>query len=158
VGLCLLLAGSTVRGDEKKVALSELPKAVLDAVKRKFPHAELKEATKEVEKNQTTYEVSLVDEGKHIDASLNEKGKIEEIETEIEVSKLPSAVADAVAAKYPKSTIKKAEEIVEFEDGKEEKSYEVVVATTEGKSVEIKLDAKGKIEDDENDKDDENGK
>ena len=149
MSLMLLVAGLSARGDEQKIPLTEVPESAMKAVKQKFPHAELKEASKEVEKNKTTYEISLVSGGKHITVGLNDKGKIEEIETEIAVSDLPKTVTDAIHARYPKSTLKKAEEIVEIEDGEEEKAYEVDVTTSKGKSVEVKVDAKGKIEDDE---------
>jgi hypothetical protein len=145
----LLVFGSSVRADEHKIPLSEVPKAVTDAVKLKFPRAELKEAVKDVEDDETTFEISLLNAGKHVTVSLDDEGEIEEIETEIAVSDLPKPVTDAIAGKYPKATLKKAEEIVEIEDGKEEKAYEVDVVTAEGKSVEVKIDGSGKIEEDE---------
>ncbi len=151
IGLLMLVAGFSARADEKKIPLSEVPESAMKAVKQKFPHAEIKAATKEVEKNKATYEISLVSGGKHITVGLNDKGKIEEIETEMAVSDLPRPVTDAIKARYPKSTLKKAEEILEIEDGEEEKSYEVDVTTSKGKSVEVKVDAKGKIKDDEDD-------
>ncbi len=67
------------------------------------------------------------------------------------MSDLPKPVTDAIAGKYPKATLKKAEEVVEIEDGKEEKAYEVDVVTAAGKAVEVKVDASGKIEEDEED-------
>jgi len=150
-GLVLLLLGSSVQADEHKIPLSQVPKAAIDTVKLKFPLAELREAVKSVEDNETTFEISLLNAGKHITVSLNDQGEIEEIETEIAVSALPKPVTDAIAGKYPKATLKKAEEVVEIEDGKEEKAYEVEVVTAAGKSVEVKVDASGKIEEDEED-------
>jgi hypothetical protein len=147
----LLILASSVRADEHKIPLSEVPKAAIDAVKLKFPRAELKEAVKSVEKNETTFEISLLNAGKHITVSLDGKGEIEEIETEIAVSALPRPVTDAIAGKYPKATVKKAEEVVEIEDGKEEKGYEVEVVTAAGKSIEVELDASGKIKESERD-------
>ena len=158
VGISVCLWGSIVRGDEKQVPLSEVPKAVIDAVKHKFPHAQLKNATKEVERNKTSYEIGLESETKQITVSLSEKGKLEEIETRIAPGDLPKAVTAAVASKYPGSKIKGAEAIVEFEDGEEERSFEVAIRTAGGKSVEVKLSVRGKIKDDENDKENENEK
>ncbi len=143
--------GSFAPGDDQKVALKDLPKAVLDAVKGRFPRAELKAAEKETEDNETIYEIALVNDGKSMDVSVDEKGEIEEIETEIAAKDLPKAVTEAVAAKHPKSSIRKAEEIVEIDDGKEEKSYEVVVVDEAKKVFEVKVSPAGKILSDEAD-------
>ncbi len=146
LAVSVLVFGPSIRGDEQKVPLAQVPRAGIDAVKHKFPQAELKEASKEVEGKKTTYEVSLTSAGKHITVSLDEKGEIEEIETEIAMSDVPRAVTEAIAARYPQAKIKKAEEIVEIEDGKEEeKAYELDVVTAAGKSVEVTVDARGKI-------------
>ncbi len=146
MGLLLLVLGSSVQADEHKIPLSQVPQAAIAAVKHKFPHAELKGAVKEVENKKTTFEISLLNAGKHVTVSLDDEGEIEEIETEIAVSDLPKAVTAAIAGKYPKATLKKAEEVVEIEDGKEEKKvYEVDIVTAAGKSVEVKVNASGKI-------------
>ena len=161
VGACLLTgltAFSTgAHADEEKVALKDVPKAVLDAVKAKFPKAEIKGAEKEVEDGKTTFEVAIEFDERDIDVALKADGKIVEIEREVAVKDLPKAVSDALAAKYPKANVTKAEEITEFEDGKEEKCFEVLVKTSGEKSVEVKLTPDGKTvkhEDDEDEKDD----
>lgn len=157
-----LLTGLTAfstgaRADEEKVALKDVPKAVLDAVKAKFPKAEIKHASKEVEDGETLYEIETELDEHGVDLALKANGTIVEIEKEIAVKDLPKPVADAVAAKHPKAKIEKAEEIVEFEDGKEKKSYEVAVEVGE-KDMELKITPDGKIlkakeleEDDEKD-------
>ena len=142
---------SAVRADEEEVPLKDVPKVVLDAVKARFPGAELKEAAKETEDGKTTYEVALDDKGKGVDVSLTAEGKITEIETEVAAKDLPKAVTAAIEAKYPKAKLKQAEERIEFEDGEEEKSYEVQVVTADGKDVEVTVDEEGEIEDDEKD-------
>ena len=150
-GLALVISGAAGRGDEKKVPLSEVPKVVLDAVRARFPGAELKEAEKEVDEDEATFEISLTAAGKHVTVSVDDEGEIEEIETELSIAGLPKAVADAIAAKFAKATIKKAEELVEIDDGKEEKSYEVQLATAGDETREVKLKASGEIEDTEAD-------
>ena len=151
LGLAFLVIGSAAWGGEKKIPLSEVPKAVLDAVKARFPGAELKEAEKEVDDDETTYEISLTTAGKHVTVSLDDEGEIEEIETELAAAELPKPVADAIAAKFAGATIKKAEELVEIEEGKEEKSYEVRLSTGGDETREVKLKANGEIEDTEED-------
>lgn len=145
--LTLGLLGMTAaaRADEEKIPLKDVPKAVLDAVKARYPGAELKGAEKEVEDGKTTYEIALTDKGKSIDVSLTAEGKVTAIETVVAIADLPKAVTEAVQAKYPKGTLRKAEEIVEFQGDKETRSYEVIVATEGGKSVEVKLTPDGKV-------------
>jgi len=149
LGLALLVFGSAAWSDEKKIPLSDVPKAVLDAVKARFPGAELKQAEKEVDDDETTYEISLTTAGKHITVSVDDEGDISEIETELAAGKLPKPVADAIAAKFPKATIKTAEELVEIDEGKEEKFYEVLIATGGDETLELKFKANGEIEDTE---------
>jgi hypothetical protein len=142
-GLLALVPG--VRADEQKVPLKDVPKAVLDAVKDKFPGAELTGAGKETEDGKTLFEISLKDKGQKVDVAVTAEGTIEEIEKEIASKDLPTPVASALAAKYPGASIKKAEVIVQIKGGKETKSYEVVVVTEAKKTLEVKLSPAGKI-------------
>lgn len=155
-GLTAFSAGA--RADEEKIDLKDVPRAVLDAVKAKFPKGEIKSAEKEDEDGKTTYEVAVKADGHAIDVALKADGTILEIEKEVAAKDLPKAVAAAVEAKYPKATVKKAEEIIAFKGGEEEKSYEVVVAETGKKAVEVKLSADGKIVKHEEEDDDKNEK
>jgi hypothetical protein len=146
ISVALIALGATCRGDEQKIPLAELPKVVLDAVKAKFPAAELKEAAKETERGKTTFEVSLKDKGAAVDVIVSAEGKITEIERALDVKDLPTKVRSAINAKYPKSTVKKAEERIEFEDGEEERSHEVQLVTADGKTLEVVVDENGKVE------------
>ena len=147
LALALVVAvAAPSRGDEQKIPLGDVPKAVLDAVKAKFPAAELKEAAKEVEDGKTTYELSLKDKGTDVDLAVTAEGKILEIERALEPKDLPKKVKDAIEAKYPKATVKKAEVLTETEDGEEETSHEVQIVTAEGKSLEVVVDDEGEVE------------
>src|SRR5207237_2545868 len=98
--------------DEEKVPIDKLPKTVVDAVKKRFPEAEIVSASKEVEDGKTLYELALKQKDAKMDVTLTAEGEIQEIEKEIASKDLPKAVADGLDAKYPKATIKKAEEII----------------------------------------------
>jgi hypothetical protein len=148
-GLVVLFLGSTLKADEQAVPLKDVPKAVLDAVKAKFPKAELKEAAKETEDDETIYEISLVNDGKNVTVSVEDDGEIEEIETEITAADLPKAVTDALAKTFPKSTVKSAEKVEVTDEDEKETLYEVTVATADGKTVEVILEEDGEIEKDE---------
>jgi uncharacterized membrane protein YkoI len=136
--------------DEEKVALDKVPLSVMKAVKDKFADAKIEGASKEEEDGKTIYEIELIHDGHEIDVSVSAAGKILEIEKEIKTADLPKAVSDAVKAKYPKGTIKQAEEVT----AGEKKSYEVVVRLADEKNVEVKLDSAGKILEDEAEDDD----
>jgi uncharacterized membrane protein YkoI len=145
VSLSLVGVGSATRADEQKVPLKDLPKAVVDAVRVRFPEAVLKDSAKETDGGKSTYEVALKYKGKDVDVALTPDGKLVEIETVIGSKDLPKAVLSAIGAKYPKATMEKAEEIIEFGGGKEFKSYEVLLATGEKKFIEVKYSAEGKV-------------
>jgi Putative beta-lactamase-inhibitor-like, PepSY-like len=169
----LLAAIGTVRADEEKIDVKDLPKPVLASVKAKFPEGKVIGAAKEEEGGKLIYEVALTDADTKIDVAVSAKGKILEVEKTIEAKTLPKAVAAALAAKYPNAKIKKAEEIVKYEENddedgdknakdsehdKHEKSFEVVLAVEGKGDVEVKLSPAGKILAEEDDGDDENEK
>ena len=171
LSLGLLATLGSVRADEQKIDVKDLPKTVLAAVKAKFPEGKVTGAAKEEEAGKVTYEVALEDNNTKIDVAVSAKGKILEVEKTIEEKQLPKAVAATLAAKYPKAKIKKAEEIVKYdedEDGKKkakadeleenEKTFEVVLAVEGKGDVEVKLSPAGKILDHEDDDDDKDEK
>jgi uncharacterized membrane protein YkoI len=142
--LLAVVALTAVRADdekEEKVPLDKVPKAVLDAVKAKFEGCELVSAEKEKEDGKDVYEIAIKHKGQKIEVTLTPEGKIVSVEKEIAVKDLPKAVTEALDAKYPKATIKKAEE--ETKDDKV--TYEVLIVTADKQTIEVTLDPKGKI-------------
>src|SRR5262245_22868924 len=99
----LLAVATLVLADEEKVPLDKVPKAVLDAVKAKFPGAELTDASKESEDGKTVYEVTVKNKGQNIDVTLSADGTIRLMEKTIAAKDLPKKVTTAVEAKYPKA-------------------------------------------------------
>lgn len=141
-GLVVVLATlAAVRADEEKIALDKLPKAVLDAVKDKYPDAELVGAEKESEDGKTVYEVKIKNKGQKLEVTFKPDGTLTTVEKEIEVKALPKEVTDALDAKYPKATLEKAEEVTEGD----KVTYEVQLTTADKKSLEVELDPKGKV-------------
>src|SRR5260370_210881 len=76
---------------------------VKEAVKAKFPDAELVSADKETDKGKVAYEVAIKNKGQKIEVTVSEEGKIISIEKEIAVKDLPKVVAEAFEKKYPKA-------------------------------------------------------
>src|ERR1700736_6594803 len=105
MGVVILVAAAPAAraDDEDKVDLDKLPKAVVDAVKARFPDAELKGASKETEDGKTFFEVEIVNKKVELDVELTTDGDITEIEKDIDVKDLPKAVSKALEEKYPKA-------------------------------------------------------
>ena len=83
LGLALVVvaaAQARADDDEEKVALDKLPKAVVDAVAKRFPKIKLTSASKEKEDGKVMYEVTLKKDGKNIDVTVTEAGAITLIE------------------------------------------------------------------------------
>lgn len=138
----LALALVCARADEEKVPLDKVPKAVIDAVKKEFPKAEVAGAATEKEDGKTVYEITLKLNKKNIDVTVTPEGKITLVEKEIDAKDLPKAVATALEAKYPKATIDLVEEL--SKDGKVT-AYEMKITTADKKKFEVEFAPDGKF-------------
>jgi uncharacterized membrane protein YkoI len=130
--VAVILAVAACRADEEKVALDQLPKAVVEGLKAKYPNAEMVSAAKENEDGKTVYEVKIKNNGQKLEVKLSAEGKILEEENDgdnkdgdkkeenkaekVAPDKLPKAVADAIKARFPNGEITSAEK--ETENGK----------------------------------------
>src|SRR5262249_33483733 len=125
----LVLLATVVQADDKvqKVPLDKVPQKVMDAVKNRFPGAEITSVEKETADNQVIYDIELKHKGRKYEMDIKEDGTVLEVEKEVAVKDLPAAVTKAIEAKYPKSTIKEVMEVNKVM-GKEEKPdhYEVL--------------------------------
>jgi hypothetical protein len=123
-----------------------LPKPVRDAVRKRFPNADVIEAKARTTGGKTVYAVALRHNGKRADMRLTGEGQVTRVVKEISAEDLPRAAADALAAKYPKAVFKTIDEITHIQDGGETVvSYEAVLATAGKKEVEVQVTAGGKI-------------
>jgi hypothetical protein len=140
-----VLSGSAL-ADEEKVPPDKVPQAVVRAVKKRFPEAEMKQAGKELEGGKTVYEIAIKDKGHAIDVTLTPEGKILEFEREIDAKDMPKAVAKALRNKYAKATYKTVEEVIKVKDGKERLAYyEIKLVTAGKKSLEVTVTPAGKL-------------
>lgn len=152
--LSIVLFAATAAADEEKVPLDKVPKPILDAVKKRFPKAEVQGASKEKEGDKTVFEVTLKQVGKNIDVTLTEAGAITTIEKEVAFKDLPKAVADTYEAKYPKATYKIVEEVIKVTDGREKlEYYEALLVTADKKTLEVEVTPDGKVKNVEEKKD-----
>lgn len=86
-----------------------LPTPILDAFKKAYPNAVIKNAAKETEGGKTVWEVESTDNGLARDLVYNPDGTVVDIEEEVPPASLPPAVTAALKAKFPKAAITKAE-------------------------------------------------
>ena len=142
--VALVVGVSTVRADSEKVEIKDLPKALVESLKKRFPKGELTAATKATAEMKTTFEVSVKSDGLNHDVNLNDDGTITGIEKEVAIKDLPKAVAAYIAEKYPKNKVKKAEEVITVKAGKETTEYFEVFVEVDGKDVEVEVLADGK--------------
>lgn len=141
----LVLMAPATRAGEKRLKIGELPKAVADAVKAKFPAADLLHASQEVENGKTEYEVAIKNKDQKIDVTLTADGTITGLERTIKVEDLPKAVSDALALKYPGASRSPAEEIVRVTDGAAKlEGYEMVIKAGD-KKLEVTFSPEGKF-------------
>src|SRR5947209_14828784 len=132
------------RADEEKVALDKVPAAVRATVKKRFPKAEVLDASKETEDGKTMYEVTVKDAGHKIDVTMGTDGKLVSIERQIDQSDLPKKVSAAVTAKYPDAKYEIVEQVIKVENGKEKLAYYEVLLSGVGKNkVELEIAADG---------------
>jgi hypothetical protein len=142
--VAFLFGATLVNAGQEKVTIDKLPKEVVDAVKGKFPMADLKRATKEMDGGKTVYEVIFNNEKVHLHALVVD-GKLTEIHRHVETKNIPETVKKAVDAKYPKA---------KWEDEAHERSdpngkvigYEITLEISAGNAVEIVVDANGMVQ------------
>jgi uncharacterized membrane protein YkoI len=151
----VLLAGA--RADDKdkgkdkdkpkaeKVPLDKIPKKVMDAIKARFPKADITSVEKETEDGKVVYDIELKSEGRKYEMDIQEDGTVIEIEKEVLAKDVPEAITKAVLAKYPKAKIQVVMEVNKVK-GKDETPihYEVTLETADKKTVEVAVSLDGK--------------
>lgn len=137
---------SGARAQEAEIPLDQVPKAVMDAAKAKFPGAMIKEAAKETEGGKTTYELEMSINNRNVDASFEANGTLVAVESSLPESEVPAAASKAVKDKYPGAKVDLVESVKKGPELKREADYyEFHLTTADKKSLEVEVDAKGKI-------------
>src|SRR5262245_61274790 len=111
VALCaaaalLFLAAAALADDKKpeKITADKLPKKVMDAVKARFPGAEITSAEKETEAGKVVYDIELKHKGRKYEMDIQEDGTVIEVEKQVDAKDLPEDVGKAIKAKFPDAT------------------------------------------------------
>jgi hypothetical protein len=138
-----VLAAAALRADEEKVDLDKVPKAVLDAVKKKFPDAKLTGATKEKgDDGKEIFEIEFTFKDHKYEAELKPDGTFIAIDKQLEFKELPEAVAKTLKEKYPDAKYDMIEEVTKNDKIVE---YEIELTTADKKKIEVLIDPSGKV-------------
>ena len=127
---------------DEDIKPSELPSVVTEALKAKFPKAEIKSAEKGEEDGKPIFEVTIKNDKHAIDVTLSTKGEILSFEKTLKMNDLPKAMKRSLNSKYPRATVQVIEEVWEHD---KLTGYEGIIITPDKKKVEVNFDPKGKL-------------
>ncbi len=145
VGLLVLLVGSC--GQQKdKTDSDQIPQKVSEALKAKFPDAEIVKWTKEEEGEIVIYDFEFTQNGQKLEADIKEDGSIHNWEKAIAAEDLPMVVQNVVSEKYPDAIIKEIMEITAVNEGEDQlEGYEIVFENLDKEEIEITVAPDGNI-------------
>jgi hypothetical protein len=134
------------QAEEKSIALDKLPAKIVEAIKKKYPTAEMISATTEKdEEDEDKFEVLVKVNGQKIDVTIDEDGDIEGLEKEIPAAELPAPVSATVKKESPTGVIQTVEAIYEIDDSKEDLEYFEVTVKVGDKESELLINPDGSI-------------
>jgi hypothetical protein len=107
----VFIAAISVSAAEKKIQRSDLPPAVEKIIVEQSQGAKIRGFNQETENGATYYEVELVVDGHSKDVLMDKDGKVVEVEEQVAIPELPSAVRDGLQAKAGKGKLTKVESI-----------------------------------------------
>jgi hypothetical protein len=134
-----VVSGALVYCQDEPIEIDLLPHSVVDALKSKFPKAELGKALKKEFVGRTVFQIGLTQKGKKFNATIAENGGILEVGKEIPAVELPDAVSRMILEKYPESRFTSVQEITEIK-------YSLKMISKTGEKVELSVDPAGMVE------------
>lgn len=96
---------------EEKIAVADVPKAVMDVVVKRFPQAKVDGAERGELNGKVHYDVWISEGAAVYEVCLADDGTINEIAKAMPLTDLPRSVSEAAAAKFPNLKLAKAEAI-----------------------------------------------
>jgi uncharacterized membrane protein YkoI len=136
---CVLFAATVYA--EQRVAMAALPAAVQATVKEQTKDATLLNISKEKEKGQTVYEVESKVNGKTRDFVVDVAGAVVEVEEEMDLAAVPTAVKAALDKASAGGTLTKVEKTTQGAVVR----YEAAI-TKNGKKSEVTVNGDGTIQ------------
>ena len=140
----LFALSQAAHAESNEVPTSKLPKLVTKILEVKYPAAELVTAYKDVDDGETIFSVVLKFKKTEYEITISAEGEILETARTLTAKDLPEAVAKALNEKHRNAKIKEATEV--REPAQEViRTFHVEIDTAQNTTLEIILDAKGKI-------------
>jgi hypothetical protein len=141
----LVLATAAHADDEdEKIPLSQVPAKVMQALKAKYPKAEVLTAGKGDQDGTKVFEFELKEGDSKWEAAFTPDAKFAGSEEVLKEAAVPAPVRKAFHAKYPGADVETIEKAVSVEDNAEKVVYEFIMKTAKGK-VEAVFDPTGKF-------------
>ncbi len=125
---------------EQSLKKKDMPKAILDAFAKSYPHAVVKGYSKEVENGAAEYEVESKDGTVSRDVSYAADGSVLAVEESMAYADLPEAARAAITKEYPKHTVASCEKATKGSTTQ----YEVHLKLGK-KTTEVLFDANGAV-------------
>ena len=123
-----------------------LPRPARHAIQQRYPDAKVIQAKPRTVGGKTEYSVALWSNSRRADVRLTADGQLKRGVRDIAPRDLPQVVANAIAAKYPGSTVRWSEEVSKAVDGKNTVVlYEVLLATAEKREIEARVTPDGEV-------------
>ena len=140
VALLLPFPRTSAQEKEKKITRADLPAAVEKTVNTESAGATIRGFSQETENGKVYYEAEMTVNGRSRDVLIDSNGAIVEVEEEVDLASLPSAVQEHLQAKSGGGKITKVESITKH--GKLV-AYEAAIDKN-GKKTEIQVGPDGK--------------
>jgi hypothetical protein len=113
--VAILFVTASAVSQENKIRRSDLPAAVEKTVAAESKGATIRGFSKETEDGQVRYEAELMVNGHRKDVVVNVGGEIMEVEEQVEIDSLPTAVKAGLQARAGKGKLVKVESITKHE-------------------------------------------
>jgi hypothetical protein len=144
-GVAVLVIGLGVRADEEgKITLDKVPATVKDALKAKFPKAEIVGAELGDVDGTKVYEFKLKEGTREWEVAFTPDGKFHSSEEPLKESELPAKVKEAFAKKYGEVKVVSIEKAVTGEGASAKVVFEIVFEKGKEK-LEAEFDPDGKF-------------
>lgn len=111
VGLCIAVTSIAAFAAEKSINRADLPAAVQKTVDAESSNATIQRYVKDKEDGQLEYEVEMIVHGHTKDITIAPDGRLLEIEEQVNLTQLSTAVQTALQSKAAGGTITKVESI-----------------------------------------------
>lgn len=146
IAVVALMLGVGVKADEKdeKLTLDKVPAKVKEALKAKYPKAEIVSASMGDVDGTKVFEFELKQGEKKWEAAFTPEGKFHSSEEALTEAQLPAKVKEAFRKKYPDAKVLAYEKAIEGEGEGEKVIYEILIEKGKDK-VEIQIAPDGKI-------------